>query len=149
MRRERTELWRNEADNAVSAKRQKVAAQSSRSDGRTERPLDDAADTLDSIQGALVAGGMVVGLLYLMRITGVFPHPLDHLVGMACWAAASAMFGLRALWEANEAHFPLRWGPVLALVLAAVAMIGLLVEIALATRAVHTENQPTRIFRTE
>jgi hypothetical protein len=116
---------------------------------REGEPGVDFEETLDSMQGALVVGGLVVGLFYVMRLTGVFPHPLDHLIGIACWIALVVIFGLRCLWEQGQGLFPVRWGTVLSLALAGVAALGLLIEVAVATNPVHTENQPHRIFSTE
>ncbi|MBI4858810.1 MAG: hypothetical protein HY815_00845 [Candidatus Riflebacteria bacterium] len=113
-----------------------------------EESASDLAQALEGTLGTTVVVMGVSGFLYLMRICGAFGHPLDHLIGIACWGALMVIFLVRTVGEAAQGHFPARWGAFVALCLAGVAALGLMIEVTIATRPAHSENAPGRMFET-
>jgi hypothetical protein len=99
--------------------------------------------TLDDAQGPVLLLAAIAAFLYLLRLGGAFPHPGDHLIGVACWAVLLGCASTRLVWEARQASFPVRWGGFFTLVIAFALGVGLLVEITVATDTQHIENQPS------
>jgi hypothetical protein len=112
----------------------------------TPRPEIRSEVDLDMMQGPLFVGASIAGLLYLMRLGGAFPHPGDHLVGIACWAVLLGCASGRLVWEARQGAYPMRWGGFFVLVISFLLGVGLLVEISVATDPHHSENQPQNLL---
>lgn len=125
----------------MSARRERAPAAAPRPDIHHARPID-----LDGAQGPIFVAASIAALLYLMRLGGAFPHPGEHLVGIACWAVLLCCASARLVWEARNGAYPVRWGGFLVLVIALLLGLGLLVEITVATDTHHVENQPANLL---
>ena len=104
-------------------------------------PASPGAPDLDGLQPLALMSAAGAAFVYLIRLSGTFPHPVDHLAGIGCWGVMLVAANLRLAWERKQGNYPARWGGVLVLVLAIFFSFGLLAEIAVATSPDHSQNQ--------
>ena len=100
---------------------------------------------LDGLQGPLFLTGMISAFVYLLRLAGVFGHPLEHIVGILCWAVLLGCAWLRFVWEQRQGGYPMRWGGVVVRAFALGFGLGIIVELAIATNPTHRENQAANV----
>lgn len=101
---------------------------------------------LEALQMPLLGVAGITLLVYLMRIAGIFGHPLEHLVGIGSWGVLMVCAVVRFARERRQGNFPARWGGLVMVVLIGLFSIGLIVEVAVATTPEHVENQPGGTF---
>jgi len=101
---------------------------------------------LEGLQGVALMAAGAAGFLYLVRMSGAFGYPMEHIVGIGCWGVMLVCAALRFAWERRQGNFPARWGGLLVLCFASLFTLGLLVELGVATAPDHTQNQPANLF---